>query len=218
MDEFQNNNDYFKKNSKKLHQSSSQTDIKSNIMKKNLQTNFVLLLNHLSSDIKLFYHSTKHCLNQGKNLLDKNKFSSEQIFDLIEKNLNEFIIKAKDIFKRIKYIHQINIIQKEMNSSSPNTERFFLNNNNENKNQIFENELYYSQIINKSHMNIDKNKKIISPKIDNYFQKNISYNENEMIISSRNSSKDIKLNNRYNDFYNIDENNNIYKIKEKNFI
>ena len=209
MDEFQKNNDYFKKNSKKLHQSSSQIDIKSNKLKNHPQTNFVLLLNHLSSDIKLFYHSTKHCLNQGKNLLDKNKFSSEQIFDLIEKNLNEFIIKAKDIFKRIKYIHQINIIQREMNSSSPNTERFFFNNNNnENKNQIFDNDLYCSQIINKSHMNLDKNKKIISPKIDNYFQKNISYNENEMIKSSRNSSKDIKLNNRYNDFYNIDENNN----------
>ena len=47
MDEFQNNNkDYFKKNSKKLHQSSSQIDMKSNSLRKKPQTNFVSL-NHL---------------------------------------------------------------------------------------------------------------------------------------------------------------------------
>ena len=202
MDEFNNNtNNYLKNNHKKLYQSSSQIDMKSNALRKKPQTNFVSLINNLSSDIKIFYHSTKHCLNQGKILLYNNKFSSEKIFDLIEKNLNEFINKAKYIFKRIKYIHQINNIQRDMNCSSPTTERIFLNNNNDNIKKIIENEVYCSKIFNQSQRNIDNDKMIISPKIN----KNISDNEKEMIKSSRNSSKDIKLNKRY-DFYNIDEN------------
>ena len=202
MDEFNNNtNNHLKNNHKKLYQSSSQIDMKSNALRKKPQTNFVSLINNLSSDIKIFYHSTKHCLNQGKILLYNNKFSSEKIFDLIEKNLNEFIIKAKDIFKRIKYIHQINNIQRDMNCSSPTTERIFFNNNNDNIKKIIENEVYCSKIFNQSQRNIDNDKMIISPKIN----KNISDNEKEMIKSSRNSSKDIKLNKRY-DFYNIDEN------------
>ena len=202
MDEFNNNtNNYLKNNHKKLYQSSSQIDMKSNALRKKPQTNFVSLINNLSSDIKIFYHSTKHCLNQGKILLYNNKFSSEKIFDLIEKNLNEFITKAKDIFKRIKYIHQINNIQRDMNCSSPTTERIFFNNNNDNIKKIIENEVYCSKIFNQSQRNIDNDKMIISPKIN----KNISDNEKEMIKSSRNSSKDIKLNKRY-DFYNIDEN------------
>ena len=202
MDEFNNNtNNHLKNNHKKLYQSSSQIDMKSNALRKKPQTNFVSLINNLSSDIKIFYHSTKHCLNQGKILLYNNKFSSEKIFDLIEKNLNEFITKAKDIFKRIKYIHQINNIQRDMNCSSPTTERIFFNNNNDNIKKIIENEVYCSKIFNQSQRNIDNDKMIISPKIN----KNISDNEKEMIKSSRNSSKDIKLNKRY-DFYNIDEN------------
>ena len=202
MDEFNNNtNNHIKNNHKKLYQSSSQIDMKSNALRKKPQTNFVSLINNLSSDIKIFYHSTKHCLNQGKILLYNNKFSSEKIFDLIEKNLNEFITKAKDIFKRIKYIHQINNIQRDMNCSSPTTERMFFNNNNDNTKKIIENEVYCSKIFNQSQRNIDNDKMIISPKIN----KNISDNEKEMIKSSRNSSKDIKLNKRY-DFYNIDEN------------
>ena len=202
MDEFNNNtNNHIKNNHKKLYQSSSQIDMKSNALRKKPQTNFVSLINNLSSDIKIFYHSTKHCLNQGKILLYNNKFSSEKIFDLIEKNLNEFITKAKDIFKRIKYIHQINNIQRDMNCSSPTTERIFFNNNNDNIKKIIENEVYCSKIFNQSQRNIDNDKMIISPKIN----KNISDNEKEMIKSSRNSSKDIKLNKRY-DFYNIDEN------------
>ena len=202
MDEFNNNtNNHIKNNHKKLYQSSSQIDMKSNALRKKPQTNFVSLINNLSSDIKIFYHSTKHCLNQGKILLYNNKFSSEKIFDLIEKNLNEFITKAKDIFKRIKYIHQINNIQRDMNCSSPTTERIFFNNNNDNIKKIIENEVYCSKIFNQSQRNIDNEKMIISPKIN----KNISDNEKEMIKSSRNSSKDIKLNKRY-DLYNIDEN------------
>ena len=202
MDEFNNNtNNHLKNNHKKLYQSSSQIDMKSNALRKKPQTNFVSLINNLSSDIKIFYHSTKHCLNQGKILLYNNKFSSEKIFDLIEKNLNEFITKAKDIFKRIKYIHQINNIQRDMNCSSPTTERIFFNNNNDNIKKIIENEVYCSKIFNQSQRNIDNDKMIISPKIN----KNISDNEKEMIKSSRNSSNDIKLNKRY-DFYNIDEN------------
>ena len=77
----------------------------------------------------------------------------------------------------------------------------FFNNNNDNIKKIIENEVYCSKIFNQSQRNIDNDKMIISPKIN----KNISDNEKEMIKSSRNSSKDIKLNKRY-DFYNIDEN------------
>ena len=201
------NNIFHKINPKKLHQSSSQVDVKFNTSKKNPQSNFISLINNLSADIKLLYHSIKHSLNQGKNSIYKNKFSSKQIFDLIEKNLDEFIIKAQDIFKRMKYIQKINIIQQEMNSSSPNTDSVYLNSNFENKKKLYDDEIYISKMISQSQKKIDNNMNT-SPKINNYFKKNLSDTENDMIKSLNNSSKDMKIINKFDYSYNINENNN----------
>ena len=201
------NNIFHKINPKKMHQSSSQANIKFNTSKKNPQSNFISLINNLSADIKLLYHSIKHCLNQGKNSIYKNKFSSKQIFDLIEKNLDDFIVKAQDIFKRMKYIQKINIIQQEMNSSNPNTDSAYLNSNYENKKKLHDDEIYISKMLSQSQKEIDNNMNT-SPKINNYFKKNLSDNENDMIKSLNNSSKDMKLINKYDYSYNINENNN----------
>ena len=201
------NNIFHKINPKKMHQSSSQANIKFNTSKKNPQSNFISLINNLSADIKLLYHSIKHCLNQGKNSIYKNKFSSKQIFDLIEKNLDDFIVKAQDIFKRMKYIQKINIIQQEMNSSNPNTDSAYLNSNYDNKKKLHDDEIYISKMLSQSQKEIDNNMNT-SPKINNYFKKNLSDNENDMIKSLNNSSKDMKLINKYDYSYNINENNN----------
>ena len=222
MEEINNNNNFnninniYKKISQtKKHKSSSPDITRLNPLKKNSKTNFVSLVNNLSSDIKLFYYSTKNCLNQGKNPIYNTKFSSNQIFDLIEKNLNEFIFKAKEIFKRMKYIQKINIIQQEMNKSNPNTD---LNSNYENKNNFIEDDNYINNLINKSKNKLN-NKISTSPKINNYFKKsNFIDSDNDMIKSLNNSSKDMRLINKYDCYYNIEDNDNHGRHSENKII
>ena len=222
MEEINNNNNfnninniYNKISQTKKHKSSSPDITRLNPLKKNSKTNFVSLVNNLSSDIKLFYYSTKNCLNQGKNPIYNSKFSSNQIFDLIEKNLNEFIFKAKEIFKRMKYIQKINIIQQEMNKSNPNTD---LNSNYENKNNFIEDDNYINNLINKSKNKLN-NKISTSPKINNYFKKsNFIDSDNDMIKSLNNSSKDMRLINKYDCYYNIEDNDNHGRHSENKII
>ena len=222
MEEINNNNNfnninniYKKITQTKKHKSSSPDITRLNPLKKNSKTNFVSLVNNLSSDIKLFYYSTKNCLNQGKNPIYNTKFSSNQIFDLIEKNLNEFIFKAKEIFKRMKYIQKINIIQQEMNKSNPNTD---LNSNYENKNNFIEDDNYINNLINKSKNKLN-NKISTSPKINNYFKKsNFIDSDNDMIKSLNNSSKDMRLINKYDCYYNIEDNDNHGRHSENKII
>ena len=81
------------------------------------KSDFVSLINNLSSHIKLYYYSTKLFIKQGKMPQYKRNISSENIFELIEKNLSQFILKAKDIFQKMKYIQKI---KKENNNLKPN--------------------------------------------------------------------------------------------------
>ena len=211
------NNMNNKTNIKNIRSSSSLINTK---QKKNSQSNFVLLVNNLCSDIKSFYHTTRLYLNQGRQHNYKSNITSEQIFDLIEQNLTDFILKAKEIFKRMKYIQKINIIQQDMNSHSPqyntrinhNKDLIYLNSNYENflnrnnlacKKKYFDDEIYISSYCDNSNINTNT-----SIKINNYIKKNNSYNDNDMIKSMNNSSKDLKLFNKNYNNYNIDENNN----------
>ena len=103
--------------------------------------NFVSLINKLNSEIKIFYQTINPCIIQGKLYSNKNKVTSIQLFDLIDKNLTEFIIKAKDVFKRMKYIQKINVIEPEINNNqnlnhyNSNIKNFFMESRNENKNK-----------------------------------------------------------------------------------
>ena len=205
---FNNNKLYHKINPKKMHKSLSPDHINLNTFKKIPKANFVSLVNNLSSDIKLFYYSTKNCINQGKSPIYKSKFSSVQIFEIIEKNLNEFITKAKDIFKRMKYIQKINIIQQEMNKSTPNTDSVYLNSNLENKNSFIEDELYIANLLEKTKKkNFGKNIST-SPKITNYFKIHSPDSDNDVIKSLNNSSKDMKLIDKYDYYYNMENQSN----------
>ena len=221
-----NNNISYNNNIRKNRTSSSVINIKS---KKNSQSNFVSLVNNLSSDIKLFYHSTKLFLNQGKEPNNKRNISSKQIFDLIEQNLIDFISKAKEIFKRMKYIQKINIIQQDMTHSgtnpqsliqmNSNNDNIYLNSNYENninrsyimnKKKSFDDEVYIPSFCENSNNNTNNN--------NNVFYKNNSDNEinndNNMIKSLNNSSKDMKIINKYNRLIDIEENQNRYSVNK----
>ena len=234
-----NNISYNNNNIKKNRTSSSVINIKS---KNNSHSNFVSLVNNLSSDIKLFYHSTKLFLNQGKEPNNKRNISSKQIFDLIEQNLIDFISKAKEIFKRMKYIQKINLIQQDMTHSgaspqsliriNPNNDNIYLNSNCENnfnrsyimnKKKLFDEEVYipsFCENNNNNNNNTNNNN-------NNYFHKNNSDNEinndNDMIKSLNNSSKDMKIINKYNKYnklIDIEENpnrNSVNKIMYNNY-
>ena len=113
----------------KIRSSASSLNFKS----KNPQAKFVILINNLSSDIKSFYLSIKKCLNDGKqNIINKNDISSLQTYNLIDKYLFDFISKAKNIFKRMKYMQKINLIQEEINSYQNQNQNMNINFNNQN--------------------------------------------------------------------------------------
>ena len=211
---------------KKISSSSSSLNIKSR-QKKPL-SNFVFLVNTLSSDIKSFYQSIKYFLVQGQQSVYQNKNSSKQIFDLIDQNLNEFINKAKEIFKRMRYIQKINLIQQEINSYQPqiksnqNTDSAYLTSNYENyinksnnilnTKKITDEEVYIPNIYNNTSSSINiinyiKNMKLKQNFNDEYNnnkslnEKYLYRNNNSRMIKSMNtSSKDLKLINKYDDY------------------
>ena len=180
MEEKQN-----KSATKKIRTSASSLNKKS----KNPQSGLIFLINILNSEIKKYYISTKNCLSQGK----QNKIKN-QTNELINKYLEEFIFKAKDIFKRMKYMNKIYLIQQEINSNEKEENYFFNKNNNFNKiisrKKLFNEEMNNSKSLNNTSSSLN---------INNYFQKiNLEKNKKNDIKSLNNSSKDIKILNQYN--------------------
>ena len=180
MEEKQN-----KSATKKIRTSASSLNKKS----KNPQSGLIFLINLLNSEIKKYYISTKNCFSQGK----QNKIKN-QTNELINKYLEEFIFKAKDIFKRMKYMNKIYLIQQEINSNEKEENYFFSKNNNFNKiisrKKLFNEEMNNSKSLNNTSSSLN---------INNYFQKiNFEKNKKNDIKSLNNSSKDIKILNQYN--------------------
>ena len=199
-----------KSNSKKKRASTSSINYNNN----NSQSNLVFLINKLSSQIRKFYLSTKQCLSQGKQTTPK-KYAT---FDLINRNLDQFLLKAKDIFKRMKYMHKINLIQQEMNNAQNQNNNFDFNKYNDNiyLKSNFENKIKNKKFLNEEEVNVPSlfNDKNNSFNINNYFhkinaEKNNLHDKNKRkdIKSLSNSSKDLKLINKYNCTFNNDANN-----------
>ena len=194
----------------------------------NPQTKFVFLINNLSSDIKKFYISIKQCLNTGKENIFKNNDSSLQTYDLIDKYLVEFIIKAKEIFKRMKYMQKINIIQQEMNNNNEqnqnqntnininnNRNNIYTKSNHENKiinkKKVFDEEVYIPSLCNNTNTSFNINKFFHKVNIEKNKKINERNERNDNIKSLNNSFKDIQLINKYD--YNL---NNESKNKNHN--
>ena len=201
----------------KIRSSASSLNFKS----KNPQAKFVILINNLSSDIKSFYLSIKKCLNDGKqNIINKNDISSLQTYNLIDKYLFDFISKAKNIFKRMKYMQKINLIQEEINSyqnqnqnmniNFNNQNNFYMKSNFENKiinqKKLFDDDIYIPSLCNNTNNSFHINK--LFQKINTEKNKNNNINhkfdKNDMIKSMNNSSKDIILINKYDNTFNIE--------------
>ena len=211
MDVIYNNNYIYNKNIKINKQNLERSLSPNNIIKQNNNSDFVSLINNLNLHIKLFYYSTKLFLEQGKIPNFKRNISTEHIFDLIDKNLNQFILKAKDIFQRLKYFQKMNVIQQK------NKNRYFFqinpNTDNMNKSYILNNKKFFDdEIYIPSYCdNISNNNANVSTKNNFYFQRNNSdneiYNDNNNIMTSCNNSyKNKKINKKYNYFYNINKN------------
>ena len=113
MDVIHNNNYIYNKNIKINKQNFGRSLSPNNIIKQNNNSDFVSLINNLNLQIKLFYYSTKLFLEQGKIPNFKRNTSPENIFDLIDKNLCQFIFKAKDIFQRLKCFQKMNVIRQK---------------------------------------------------------------------------------------------------------
>ena len=167
------------------------------------KSDFVSLINNLSSHIKLYYYSTKLFIEQGKMPQYKRNISSENIFELIEKNLSQFILKAKDIFQKMKYIQKI---KKENNNLKPNFKsQLQINPNTDNMNRsyilnkkiFFDDDIYIPSYCD----NTINNNANTSIKNSIYLQKNNSDNE------INDSYKNKKLGKKYNYFYNINNDN-----------
>jgi hypothetical protein len=225
MDVIHNNNYIYNKNIKINKQKFGRSLSPNNIIKQNNNSDFVSLINNLNLHIKLFYYSTKLFLEQGKTPNIKRNISPEHIFDLIDKNLNQFIFKAKDIFQRLKYFQKMNMIQQknknkyfnQINPSTDNMNKSYILN----KKKFFDDEIYIPSYCD----NISNNNTNVSTKNNFYFQKNNSdneiYNDNNNIITSCNNSyRNKNINKKYNYFYNINKNrdsasnspnSNIYK-------
>ena len=216
-------------NSKKISKRIKSPTNSINADSKNNTLNFVSLINKLNSEIKIFYQSIKPCIIQGKLCSNKNKTTLIQFFDLIDKNLTEFIIKAKDIFKRMKYIQKINIIEPEINNNQSlnhyksNINNFFMESRYENKNKNEKNIINRKKKITDEEISIPslfvdntysfKFKKIINkPKIKDDFSINNEYfkiedlknkdEKNDMIASLNSYSKHKKLINKCDDNFN----------------
>ena len=180
-----------------------------NFNSQNSQLIFVNLVNNLNSQIRNFYYSTKHCLNQGKQDNNKNNLTSLQIYDLINNCLEEFITKAKDIFKRMKYMQKINLIQQEINNNQ-NVDYIHQKNNYDkkimNKKKIFDEEINVPSLFNNTSgsFNINHYFRKINPEKNNNL---IDKNKRNDIKSLSNSYKDIKLLNKYNYTFNNEEKN-----------
>ena len=197
------NENFNKSATKKIRSSTSSMNFNS----QNSQLIFVKLVNNLNSQIRKFYHSTKLCLSQGKQNNNKNNFTSLQTYDLINNYLEEFISKAKDIFKRMKYMQKINLIQQEINNNQ-NIDNFnektIYGNKIMNKKKIIDEEINVPSLFNSTSNSFNINQYF--SKINPEKNKNlIDKNRRNDIKSLSNSSKDIKLINKYNNTFNNEE-------------
>ena len=167
---------------KQIRASSSQINIKP----KSKTEDLVILINNLNSDIKLFYQIIKKYLKEARQNINNNSLFPQQVFDLIEQCLNEFINKAKDTFKKMKYTHKINVIQQEINNNILNNNKIKLNSE----------DIYFNYNYN-------------NDKRDKYFNEKKLLLDDEYLSSlCNNTSTSIKINN-YFDNNNINNLNNI---------
>ena len=172
-----------------------------NIRPKYKSEDLVCFINKLNYDIKVFYQAVKQCLNETK---INNKISPYEILQLIEQYLNDFIDKAKDTFKKMKYTQKINIIQQEIYDNQNNAKNLkilkdeFLNN----KNKILVDEVYIPSLCNNTSASI---------KVNDYFHENTNnnfndtnqYNQNFKKINNYSCNKINSKNNSYETNYNI---------------
>ena len=200
---------------KKIRLSASSISLNS----QNSQSKFVFLINHLSSDIKKFYTSIKQCLDDGKQNIFQNNNLSLNTFDLIDKYLIEFILKAKEIFKRMKYMQKINIIQQELNNNQNCNQNLNMNLLNQNNNinninnnnnylksyhdnkKLIDDDIYIPSLCNNTSTSFHINK--FFKKI-NLEKKNKLKEKQDMIKSLNNSSKDINLIKKYDSNFSPD--------------
>ena len=198
-----------KLSSKKIRNSSSSISINS----QNPQSKFVFLINHLSSDIKKFYTSIKQCIDSGKQNIFENNNSSINTFELIDKYLIEFILKAKEIFKRMKYMQKINLIQQEINNNQNSNQNLSINLHNQNSNNNYLKSYHDNKKLIDDDVNIPSlcNNTSTSFNINQFFKKisiekkNKMKEKQDMIKSLNNSSKDIKLINKYDSTFSYDK-------------
>ena len=184
---------------KQIRASSSQLNIKSNYKNEDL----VFLINSLNYDIKSFCQSIKKCIYEGKQNIYNGKIPSKKILDSIEQYLNDFINKAKDIFKKMKYTQKINIIQQDIND-------------NQNNSNLFLDDLSNKMKFSRDNLLLNNNFNNISSDKTNFMDKN--FEDEAFYIPSlcNNTSTSIKINNYFDNNNNDLSGNNNLNINDIN--
>ena len=185
---------------KQIRTSSSQLNIKPNYKSEDL----IFLINSLNSDIKSFYQSIKKCIYEGKQNIYNSKIPPKQILDSIEQYLNDFINRAKDIFKTMKYTQKINIIQQEINDHQ-NISNLFLDDIMSNKMKLSRDNLLLTNNLN----NISSDK-------TNFMDKNLVDDAVYIPSLCNNANTSIKINNYFDNNNNDLSSNNHLNINDIN--
>ena len=167
---------------KQIRTSSSQINIKP----KSKTEDLVILINNLNLDIKSFYQIIKKYLKEARQNINNNSLFPQQVFDLIEQCLNDFINKAKDTFKKMKYTHKINVIQQEINNNILNNNKIKLNSEDIYLNYNYNNDKrdkYFNEkklLLDDEYLSSLCNNTSTSIKINNYFDNNNINNLNNI--------------------------------------
>ena len=93
-----------------------------------IKDELVLLINILNDEIKSYFLATKQIILKSKEGI--NTRINYDYINLIEKQLHLFIQKAKDLFKKMKYVKRQNCFQQQTEKNNNNNQLYNYCNNN----------------------------------------------------------------------------------------
>ena len=190
-----------------------------------IKDELVLLINILNDEIKSYFLATKQIILKSKEGIN-NRINYDYI-NLIEKQLYLFIQKAKDLFKKMKYVKRQNCFQQQTEKNNNNNQLYNYCNNNffyysnaplatntndyndQPNNNIFQNNSYKKKLIKSPNeiTNFNINYYLTrnnSPRYKQQFERKVIYrNKSDIMSDNENSSnclnKQLNIQNKKSD-------------------
>lgn len=190
-----------------------------------IKDELVLLINILNDEIKSYFLATKQIILKSKEGI--NTRINYDYINLIEKQLYLFIQKAKDLFKKMKYVKRQNCFQQQIEKNNNNNQLYNYCNNNffyysnaplatntndyndQPNNNIFQNNSYKKKLIKSPNeiTNFNINYYLTrnnSPRYKQQFERKVIYrNKSDIMSDNENSSnclnKQLNIQNKKSD-------------------